>query len=279
MGVDVKGIVRRKRAADVVEEMGAEAIIIKNFNVEAYLQAFDGCDGVLHMIGIVNERYATFQDVNVHGTCIVLESAYKSQVSKFVTPSGLGVDKYGERPWATNDYFLSKREIEMMCQSSPVSCVVFRPSYILGPGDELIPNIVESISQGTVLVVDTGSAPMQPIFVEDAATAFIRAVLGHGRRHSIYDLVGPETITFMDLIPRVAKIMEEEGFNVPNYKIHKVLVKKASEALGISREEIDVMLCDVLGDFIPFTQDFQITLTPLDEAIHAAVQHAKGEGV
>ena len=73
--------------------------------------------------------------------------------------------------------------------------------------------------------------------------------------------------------------MEEEGFNVPNYKIHKVLVREAPEVLGISREEVDVMLCDVLGDGAPFTRDFQITLTPLDEAISAAVQHVKGEGV
>jgi NADH dehydrogenase len=279
MGVDVKGIVRRKIAADVVEELGAEAIIVKTFDVESYLRAFDGCDGVIHLIGIVNERYSTFQDVNVHGTSIVLESAYKGRVSRFVTPSGLGVDKYGERAWATNGYFWSKREIELMCQSSPVPCVVFRPSYILGPGDELLPNLVDVILQGTVQVVETGSAPMQPIFVEDAATAFIRAALGCGGRHSTYDLVGPETVTFMDLISRVAKIMEEEGFNVPNYQIHKVLVEEAPESLGISREEVDVMLCDVLGDFTTFTRDFQITLTPLDEAIRAAVQHVKGEGV
>jgi len=279
MDVNVKGIVRRKEAADTVEELGAESIIVKNFCAKAYLRAFDGCDGILHLIGIVNERYATFQDINVHGTRIVLESALKSQVSRFVTPSGLGVGKYGERPWATNDYFWSKREIEMLCQSSPVSCVVFRPSYILGPGDELIPNLVDSILQGTVLVVGTGSTPMQPIFVEDAATAFMRAVLGWGRQYSIYDLVGPETITFMDLITRVAKIMEEEDFNVPNYRIHKVLAKEAPEVLGVSREEVDVMLCDVLGDFTHFTRDFQITLTPLDKAIRAAVQHVKGEGV
>jgi hypothetical protein len=83
----------------------------------------------------------------------------------------------------------------------------------------------------------------------------------------------------MDLISRVAKIMEEEGFNVPNYQTHKVLVEEAPESLGISREEVDVMLCDVLGDFTTFTRDFQIALTPLDEAIRAAVQHVKGEGV
>jgi NADH dehydrogenase len=279
MGVDVKGTVRRKKAADIVEELGAEAIIIKNFDGEGYQRAFDGCDGVLHLIGIVNEHYSTFQEVNVEGTRIILESAYKSQVSRFVTPSGLGVDKYGERAWATNGYFKSKWEIERMCQSSPIPCIVFRPSYILGPGDELIPNLVDAILEGNVPVLETGNAIMQPTFVEDASTVFIRAVLGWGKKNSFYDLVGSETITFMDLIPRVAKIMEEEGFNVPNFRIHKVHVKEAPEVLGISKEEVDVMLCDVLGDFTSFTRDFQITLTPLDEAILAAVQHVKVEGV
>ena len=278
MGVDVKGVVRRKRAADVVEALEAEAIIVKTFDVDAYRRAFDGCDGVIHLIGIVNEAYGTFQEVNVQGTRAVLESANKSQVSRFVTPSGLGVDKYGESAWATNGYFWSKREIELMCQASPVPCVVFRPSYILGPGDELIPTLVDALLRGTVHVVETGNTPLQPIFVEDATTAFIRAALGWGETHSTYDLVGPEAVTLMDVLSRVGTIMGEEGFNIPHYTIHKVLAKEAPEVLGISREEVDVMLCDVLGDGTPFTRDFQISLTPLDEAIRAAVQDVKGEG-
>jgi len=279
MGVDVKGVVRREGAADVVEALGAEALIVKQFDGDAFRRAFAGCDGVVHLIGIVNEAYATFQAVNVRGTRIVLESADTARVSRFVTPSGLGVDKYGETGWATNGYFWSKREIERMCQASPVACVVFRPSYILGPGDELIPHLVEAILQGTIRIVETGDAPMQPTFVEDAATAFLRAALGWGQGQAIYELVGPETITLRALISRVTAIMAEEGFTVPKYTIHEVRVEEASDALGISREEIDVMLCDVLGDATPFTRDFQISLTPLDEAIRAAIQHAKAEEV
>ncbi len=275
MGIDVIGVVRRKGAAEVVEVLGAEALIVKQFDGDAFRRAFAGCDGVVHLIGIVNEAYATFQAVNVRGTHIVLRSADMARVARFVTPSGLGVDKYGERSWATNGYFWSKREIERMCQASPIACVIFRPSYILGPGDELIPNLVKDILQGTVRVVETDDAVMQPTFVEDVATAFLRAALGWGQEQAIYELVGPETITLRTLISRVATIMAEEGFTVPEYTIHEVPVGEAADVLGISREEIDVMLCDVLGDATPFTRDFQISLTPLDEAVRAAVQHAK----
>jgi len=277
MGITAKGIVRRTEAAEVIENIGAEPIIMKHFDKEAFTQAFKGCDGVLHFIGIVNERYGTFQEVNIMGTRLVLESAYKSRVSRFVVPSGLGADQYGKKAWATNGYFASKRYIEQMCQSNPVSYVIFRPSYILGPGDELLPNLVNDILQGRVLVAGEGNTPMQPIFVEDAATAFLRAATGLGNANSIYDLVGPETISFMQLIPRIANIMRSEGLTVPIYEVQNVPLEKAAEVLGLSQEEIDVMLCDVLGDPERFTRDFGISLTPLDEAIRAAVRAEKTE--
>jgi len=257
--------------------LGAESIIVERLNREGLAKAFKNCDGVLHFIGIVNEKYDSFQEVNVRGTELVLESAHENRVSRFVTPSGLGTDQYGKKPWATNGYFASKRKIEEMCQSGPVPFIVFRPSYILGPGDELLPNLVNSILEGKVLVAGEGNTPMQPIYVEDAATIFLRAATGSGKENSIYDLVGPETITFMQLITRVARIMVDEDFIFPPYGIENIPPETAPEALGLSREEIDVMFCDVLGDPRPAVRDFKISLTPLDEAIRAAVRAVREE--
>ncbi len=276
-GVAVRGLVRRRPAVDAVEALGAEARLVPAFDVAAYRRALEGCAAVVHLIGIVNEWAATFHDVNVQGTRCVLEGAAQAHVSRFVTPSGLGVDQYGVRPWATNGYFWSKREIERMCQSSAVPCVVFRPSYILGPDDELIPSLVDAIRHGTVFVVGTGRTPLQPLFVEDAVTTFLRAASGWGPAPSVYELVGPETITYRDLIARVARIMVEDGFDVPDYTLRTVPVEAAPEALGISREEADVMLCDVVGDATPFTRDFHVALTSLDEAVRVAVRHVHGE--
>jgi hypothetical protein len=118
---------------------------------------------------------------------------------------------------------------------------------------------------------------MQPIFMEDAAMTFLRAATGLGKANSIYDLVGPETISFMRLIPRIANIMQSEGLPVPTYEVQNVPLEKAAEVFGLSQEEIDVMLCDVLGDPERFTRDFGISLTPLDEAIRAAVRAEKTE--
>jgi NADH dehydrogenase len=184
----------------------------------------------------------------------------------------LGVDQYGLKSWATNGYFLSKRQIEVMCKSQPIPFVIFRPSYILGPGDELIPFLVHDILQGRVLVAGQGDCPMQPIYVQDAATAFIHAVTGHGTPNQIFDLVGPEVITFTQLISRVATVMEQEGYTLPEFTIQHIPLQDASDIMGLAQEEIDVMLSDAIGDPIPLLKDLNISLTPLDTAIQEAVR-------
>jgi nucleoside-diphosphate-sugar epimerase len=275
MGLNVRGIVRREEAADLVRKLGGEPVIVKQLDKQTLTRAFEDCQAVLHFIGIVNEQYGTFEEVNVRGTQLVLESAEQSHISRFVTPSGLGVNQYGKKDWATNGYFASKRKIELICQSGSVTYVVFRPSYILGPEDELIPNLVDSILSGNVQVAGEGNTPMQPIFVEDAETAFLRAAMGQGRVNSVYDLVGPETITFVQFTARVADAMHQEGFKVPGYRVTMVPPESAPQTMGLSREEVDVMLCDEVGDPKPFVNDLNVAVTPLDKAIHAAVRAVK----
>jgi nucleoside-diphosphate-sugar epimerase len=271
-GLTVNGVVRRKEAAQIVETQGGTPIIVENFRADDLVDAFAGCQGILHLVGIVNEQYATFQEVNVQGTRTVLDCALRSGAQNFVTPSGLGVDQYGLKSWATNGYFLSKRQIEAMCQSQPIPFVIFRPSYILGPGDELIPFLVHDILQGRVLVAGQGDRPMQPIYVQDAATAFIHTVTGHGTLNQIYDLVGPEVVTFTQLISRVAAMMEQEGYTLPEFSIQHIPLQDASDSMGLAQEEIDVMLSDAIGDPTPILKDLNISLTPLDTAIQAAIR-------
>lgn len=276
-GFHVTGVVRRPDAAETVVEAGGEPVVVRDFDRRQLTAAFAGCEAVIHLVGIVNEWYATFEAVNVRGTRRVLASAAASRVARFVTPSGLGVDQYGVRPWATNGYFASKRAIERLCREQPLPFVVFRPSYILGPGDELLPGLVDAIRHGAVSVAGAGDTPMQPLFVGDAATAFLRAATGIGRVNAIYDLVGPEPITYTQLVPRVAAIMAEEGFAVPPYVVTHVPLDRAADTLGLAPEEVDVAQSDVVGDPAPVARDFRLALTPLDAAIRAAVRSERRE--
>ncbi len=270
-GWQVIGIVRREEAAKEVESIGAEAIIIKDFNHKSLRDAFIRCKAVIHFRGVVCGSKETFEKVNIEGIRTVLNAALEAGISRIIFPSGLGVDKYGTIEWANNEYFRSKNVAEQIIIQEKVPYVIFRPSYILGPNDELIPDIIEQIGNGIVLVAGSGKIPMQPIFVNDAVAAFLAAADGIGQDKQIYDLVGPKITNMLELIEMVVKNMIELGFNIPQPRINNISFEEAPESLGICKEMIDVMRCDITSDGNKTANALGFTLSDINKAIKEAV--------
>ncbi len=270
-GWQVIGLVRREEAAKELNMLGAETVIIKNFTLESLKKALVGCNAVIHFRGVVCGARDTFDEINVKGAHALVEAASELKIRRIIFPSGLGVDKYGIEDWADNDYFRSKKEAEQIIKQGKVPYVIFRPSYILGPDDELIPEIVKQIGGQTVSVAGSGKIPMQPIFVNDAVEAFLGAAEGLGQDNMIYDLVGPEIINMIVLIERVFKHMDEMGFHVPPPRIQHVSYEDAPKALGLCKEMVDVMKCDIISDGTITAKSLNFKLNSLDEAIRAAI--------
>ena len=138
---------------------------------------------------------------------LLLKRRKKRNVSRFIVPTGLGLDQYNQKAWATNAYFLSKLHIEELCQAGTQPFVIFRPSTILGPGDELIPGLVQDIANGHVSIIGNGNIPMQPISIINATDAFLNAAQGDGLDNTIYDLVGPEVFNMNTLVAKTMLMM------------------------------------------------------------------------
>jgi 7-cyano-7-deazaguanine synthase len=270
-GWQVFGIVRRDDAAKEVESLGAKAVIIKDFNLDSLRKAFTGCNAVLHFRGVVCGSEELFEKINVDGMRVLVEAALEAKVSRIIFPSGLGVDRYGIEEWANDAYFYSKNKAEHILRNGKVPYIIFRPSYILGPNDELIPEIIDQIGNGIVQVVGNGKIPMQPIFVKDAVEAFLNAANRAGEDNQIYDLVGPKIINMHDLIIMVFKTMIELGFNLPPPRFKNIRFEDAPKELGICKEMVDVMRCDLTSDGDVTAEALSYNLSDLNEAIRAAV--------
>jgi 7-cyano-7-deazaguanine synthase len=270
-GWQVIGIVRRDDAAKEIESLGAKAIIIKDFNLDNLKKALDGSKAVLHFRGVVCGSEELFNKVNIEGMRVLVEAAYEVKVSRIIFPSGLGVDKYGKEDWATDAYFYSKNEAEKILIQGKVPYIIFRPSYILGPHDELIPEMINQIGKGVVDVAGDGTIPMQPIYVKDAVEAFLAAADGEGQNNNIYDLVGPKIINMIDLIGMVVENMIHLGFNIPYPRINKIKFEDAPEQFGICKEMIDVMRCDITSNGNIVAEALGYKLSALEDTIKAAV--------
>ncbi|MFX1480545.1 MAG: 7-cyano-7-deazaguanine synthase [Promethearchaeota archaeon] len=270
-GWSVVGIVRREEAAKDIQLLGAKPIIIKDFNVESLKNAITKCRSIIHFRGAVCGSKEKFEKINVEGVQVIIDASKQIGVSRIIFPSGLGVDQYGKADWATNEYFNSKLRAEQKLKEGGVPFVIFRPSYILGPGDELIPNLIDQIGTGEVPIAGSGDIPMQPIYVEDAVAAFIAAAEGKGDDNKIYDLVGPETINMNNLVDLVVKNLKNLGFNIPFPRIKNISYNQALDQLELCKEMIDVMRCNVISNGNIAAKALDYKLSDLRKAINASV--------
>jgi nucleoside-diphosphate-sugar epimerase len=270
-GWHVNAIVRRQNAVRGVEALGAKTLVVPQLEADALRLAFAGCRAVVHVAGIARATNESFEVVNVGGARAVLEAAEAAGLSRVITPSGLGVHLVGKAAWADNDYFRSKLRVEEVVLAAKVASVLFRPSYILGPGDELIPNLVKALKTGVVVIAGEGKTSMQPVFVGDAANAFVAAAEGRGPDRATYDLVGPETSNMLALVELVSKAMQSAGVTIPPTRFEHVPWDQAGKRLGLSPDEIGVMQCDYLGDPAAGPRALGYALSSLERAVRAAV--------
>lgn len=270
-GWKVIGIVRRDEAAREIESLGAQSYIFKEFNEENLSKAFKGCKAVIHFANVVCGSLEIFRKVNVEGTQAVVKAAEQSKISRIIYPSGLGTGEYGKIEWANNEYFRSKKLAEEIIQKGKVPFVIFRPSYILGPNDELIPEFLNQIRKSQVTIAGDGKTPMQPIYVENAVDAFLAAAEGKGSNNTIYNLVGPKTLNMLQLIALIYNTTKKLGFDLPKPRIKNILYEKASKELGLCPEMIDVMKCDLVYDGKTTAEALGFQLSPLEKAVEEAV--------
>ena len=198
---------------------------------EALVRALDGCAAVVHLAQVGAERGGyTYEGVNVGLTERVLEDARHAGVPRVVYFSGLGVASYGRSARCSNPYFLSKLAAETILFRSGVEGVVFRPSYVLGPGDAFVPMVVVALEGGEIEMPGDGSYRMQPIAVADAAALVLAAATRPaGAFPTVFDLVGPEPVTYAQLLERVAAVARAHGRRA-SLRVREVPVGEAESA-------------------------------------------------
>ena len=268
----VNAVVRRSEVVETIATEGVEVFIVKNFKEADLETAFKDCEAVIHFANAVCGSKELFERVNIEGLKKIITAAENAGILRIIYPSGLGVDKYGEVEWANNNYFYSKNKAEELLIKSNVPYVIFRPSYILGPNDELIPGLIEQIFNGKVYIAGDGEIPMQPIYVEDAATAFLNASLGKGEDNKIYNLVGLRILHMKSLIGMVIQAIKDIGLNIPPPVYEYISYDSAPEKLEICKEMVDVMKCDIITNGKIAENALGFKLSPIENAIKNTVK-------
>lgn len=144
----------------------------------------------------------TIRTVNVVGTRNVLDAARRWGVRRFVYVSAVSA-AYLKR----NSYGQSKVDAEALVAASGIPSVVLRPTMVYGEGGGLhFARLVELVKNapGVFPVFGPGTARVQPVHVEDVASAVKIALEHNAAAGGTWGVSGASVVTFDQLVTRIA---------------------------------------------------------------------------
>lgn len=206
--------------------------------------AAEGCEALLHIVGIVAERppERTFERVNVEGTRNALAEADRAGVGSFIYVSSLGAER-GE-----SEYHKSKLRGEELVRQFRKRWLIVRIGNVYGPGDDEISLLLRMVrTLPAVPVLGAGDQKFQPIWHEDVGQALAASVERANLTREALDVTGPDTITQNELVQRLAKLTDRQPARVPVPGFLASIGAKVAKTLNVP---------------LPFTDD---QLTMLEE--------------
>jgi NADH dehydrogenase len=233
--------------------------------------AADGCEAVLHVVGIVDESDdATFESVNIQGTANMIAEAERAKVGRFIFVSSLGA------PTGESAYHRSKRDAEALVRRFRGAWTICRPGNVYGPGDEQISLLLRMVRSPSPLVprIGDGDQPIQPLWWEDVANALATVVERPDLAKRELDLAGAERTSQNDLIERLSRITGREVTPVSVPDFLATLGSKVVSLVGwdMSFNEQQVTMLHEGNAIAPgrpnaLTEVLRMTPTPLDDGL------------
>lgn len=174
-------------------------------------RAVAGADHVVNLVGILFERgRQRFDAVQDFGARAVAEAA-RAAGAGLTHISAIGAD-----PSSQSLYGRSKAAGEAAARETVPDATIIRPSILFGPEDDFFNKFADLARFSPFLpLVGGGRTRFQPVYVGDVAEAIARAVDGMIERGRIYELGGPEVLTFRELMEEILRVIGRRRILLP----------------------------------------------------------------
>jgi NADH dehydrogenase len=183
--------------------VGQIALVQANLRYrQSIFRAVEGASHVVNCVGIMFESGRnTFDAVQDFGARSIAEAAHAAG-AKLTHISAIGAD-----PDSKSSYARSKGRAEATIFSLLPDAVILRPSIMFGPEDSFFNKFAAMAKVFPALpLVGGGNTKFQPVYVEDVAEAVARSVDGTIRAGKIYELGGPEVMTFRECLETMLRV-------------------------------------------------------------------------
>jgi NADH dehydrogenase len=210
----------------------------------------------------------------IDGTRNLLTAAKHARVKRFLLMSALGTTA------ETKDlvpYYNAKWTEEQDVKASELEHVIFRPSFIFGEGGGMLPTFMRLARLAPVTgIVGSGEQRIQPVWIEDVATYFAQAVDKPEAANRMFELGGPDTVTWNELWQRIRGVLgirRRPTMHLPTrlMRIPAAVTERLPGNIPLTRDLLTML---ETGDNVVSNDEavrtFQLPLVPLDEQLHRA---------
>jgi NADH dehydrogenase len=188
--------------------------------------------------------------LNEEITDVVVRAAVSAEVVRVLTTSEAGAD-----PAAANAYLRLRGRADRLVSESGLQYAILRCAPVLGLESSLARALARARRGIAAVAPGSGSQRLNPIWAGDVATALALADERDGTVSGIYDLGGPDTVSYDELV----RLATGRG-----RIIHRRSVPALPRVLAeVWSYDLDVNSSEFLAQF-PFEQ------TPLDETLKAS---------
>lgn len=236
-------------------------------------------DEVLHLAAVTHSKQsARYNEVNAAGTRNLVAEARRAGVRRFTLVSTRAISPAG------GAYSESKIRAEEIVRESGLAWNILRPAEVYGGSSgahDGISALIERCRQGRwVPVAGDGSPRLAPVYLDDVIDGMCRAVTftGHG---GVYVLAGPEEMTYLQLIQRLAAYFHTEPRTIG---VPAGLLTIAARLLALLPLERPPLYPDQVArlfsakslDAGAAFQAFGFTARPLEQGLNALFQARPG---
>jgi len=274
---DPESAVQLMTQGNVGQIVGMQTNIRNQMSVD---RAVAGADIVINLVGLLYETGAqSFGAVHVDGAERVAKAAKQAGAKQLIHMSALGADKEHEAGYAR-----SKAVGEELAATEFPGATILRPSVVFGTDDDFFNRFAQLLSLTPVFPLsDGGQAKMQPIWIENLVEAIVRILESSSAQGKIWELTGPDAVSFHDLMKRVLIYTDRSCLFLPVpaslMSFMAIFMKLAPGRPQLTPDQVKLLKIDNVasGDF-PNIQDLGIEAASIDFVVPTYLRRYKKGG-
>ena len=215
-GWRIRVAVRRPNVAHFLKPMGRVGqiqLLKTNVNDDASVDAaMRGADAAINLVGVlVSSGSQNFRALHAQAAERIAKAAAAHGVARLLHVSAIGANAN-----SSSLYARTKADGEKRVRAAFPGATIFRPSIVFGPEDDFFNRFGWLARMAPALpLIGGGKTRFQPVYAGDIAQAAARVLNDTSTAGKLFELGGPEVMTFKEIMQLVMKETHRKPLLIP----------------------------------------------------------------